>query len=173
MLTVLWMIQVEMLFKIALEEAFALPSSLSDNSPIGFSPADASPEEDLNTNLLDIHGHRLRQMDENGVELMILSLNAPGCQGLFNQAAAEALSASANDCLEDQVMKHPGRFAAFAALSMHDPKQAADELIRCMRARRGFVGALLNDFQSSGRTETQCCSMIIHDTMFSGKWRPS
>ncbi|KAI1617666.1 hypothetical protein EDD36DRAFT_424743 [Exophiala viscosa] len=137
-------------FKIALEEGFALPSSLAQNSPIGFTPANASPEEHLSTNLLDIHGHRLRQMDENGVELMILSLNSAGCQGLSDQTAAETLSSSANDYLEDQVMKNPKRFAAFAALSMHDPKQAADELTRCMTKKKGFVGALLNDFQSSG-----------------------
>jgi 2,3-dihydroxybenzoate decarboxylase len=33
---------------------------------------------------------------------------------------------------------------------MHDPKQAAEELTRCMTKKKGFVGVLLNDFQSSG-----------------------
>src|SRR6266487_2548905 len=47
-------------------------------------------------------------------------------------------------------MKNPSRFTAFAALSMHDPHQAAEELRRCMTEKKGFVGALLNDFQSSG-----------------------
>jgi 2,3-dihydroxybenzoate decarboxylase len=139
-----------MLFKIALEEAFALPSSISQNTPIGFTRDGASPEEDLHTNLLDIHGHRLRQMNENGVELMILSLNAAGCQAIANQANAEALSTTANDFLEKEVLKNPARFAAFAALSMHDPKQAAQELTRCFTEKKGFVGVLLNDFQSSG-----------------------
>ncbi|EON98859.1 putative amidohydrolase family protein [Phaeoacremonium minimum UCRPA7] len=139
-----------MQFKIVFEEAFALPTSLFNNSPIGFTRANASPEEDLNTNLLDIHGHRLRQMDENGVELMILSLNAPGCQAVADPAAAAAMATSANDYLEEQVLKNPSRFAAFAALSMHNPIQAADELRRCMTGKKGFVGALLNDFQSSG-----------------------
>lgn len=85
-----------MLYKIALKEAFALPTSLAENTPIGFTRADASPEEDLNTNLLDIHGHRLRQMDENDVELIILSLNAAGCQGIADPTKAEALSTTAN-----------------------------------------------------------------------------
>jgi 2,3-dihydroxybenzoate decarboxylase len=47
-------------------------------------------------------------------------------------------------------MKNPTRFAAFAAVSMHDPAQAAQELKRCMTEKKGFVGVLLNDFQSSG-----------------------
>lgn len=33
---------------------------------------------------------------------------------------------------------------------MHDPQQAANELTRCMTMKQGFVGVLLNDFQSSG-----------------------
>ncbi|CAK7243541.1 MAG: hypothetical protein STHCBS139747_005066 [Sporothrix thermara] len=139
-----------MLYKIAFEEAFALPSSLAENTPIGFTRADASPEEDLNTNLLDIHGHRLRQMDENGVEMMILSLNAAGCQGIADPVKAAALATAANDYLEAQVAKNPARFAAFAALSMHDAAEAATELERCATQKSGFVGVLLNDFQSSG-----------------------
>ncbi|OAA61046.1 Amidohydrolase 2 [Niveomyces insectorum RCEF 264] len=139
-----------MLYKICFEEAFALPASLEDNKPIGFTRADATPEEDLSTNLLDIHGHRLRQMDENGIELMVLSLNAPGCQGIADPAQAARLATMANDYVADQVAQNPARFAALAALSMHDPAQAAAELERCLTAKTGFVGALLNDFQSSG-----------------------
>ncbi len=33
---------------------------------------------------------------------------------------------------------------------MHDPAQAASELRRCMTEKKGFVGAILNDFQSAG-----------------------
>jgi 2,3-dihydroxybenzoate decarboxylase len=47
------------------------------------------------------------------------------------------------------VAKHPDRFAAFAALSMHDPNQAADELRRAVK-ELGLLGAMLNDFQSAG-----------------------
>jgi len=46
-------------------------------------------------------------------------------------------------------LKHPTRFAAFGALSMHDPKEAAAEATRCVR-ELGFCGVILNDFQSSG-----------------------
>ncbi|CAK7237318.1 hypothetical protein SBRCBS47491_009935 [Sporothrix bragantina] len=120
------------------------------NTPIGFTRADASPEEDLNTNLVDIHGHRLRHMDEIGIELMILSLNTAGCQGITDRAKAEALATAANDYIETHVAKNPTRLAAFVALSMHDPAQAVAELERCMTQKSGFVGVLLNDCQSSG-----------------------
>jgi len=81
---------------------------------------------------------------------MVLSFVSAGCQGITDREKAEAQATLANDRLEIEVMKNPTRFAAFAALSMHDPKQAAEELTRCMTKKQGFVGALLNDFQSSG-----------------------
>lgn len=36
---------------------------------------------------------------------------------------------------------------------MHGPAQAASELRRCMTQKRGFVGCMLNDFQSAGRRQ--------------------
>jgi len=42
---------------------------------------------------------------------------------------------------------NPSRFAAFCALSMHDPQQASEELSRCVKDH-GMVGAMLNDFQN-------------------------
>jgi 2,3-dihydroxybenzoate decarboxylase len=136
-----------MLGKIALEECWTIPEELENNNPAKFMPPGKG--DSLTANLLDIHGQRLQQMDENGVELMVLSFNAAGVQGIANQAAAEVQARLANDRLEVEIMKNPKRFAAFAALSMHDPEQAANELARCMK-KPGFLGALLNDFQSSG-----------------------
>lgn len=40
-------------------------------------------------------------------------------------------------------------YTAFAALSMHNPQQAADELERCVK-EFGFLGSLVNDNQRSG-----------------------
>ncbi len=136
-----------MLGKIALEECWTIPEELENNNPAKFVPANLG--DDLTNNLLDVHGQRLQQMDENGVELMILSFNAAGVQGIADQAKAEAQATLANDRLEAEVARNPKRFAAFAALSMHDPHQAARELERCMK-EKNFLGVLLNDFQSSG-----------------------
>ena len=48
-----------------------------------------------------------------------------------------------------QCAKNPQRFTAFAALSMHSPQAAADELKRAV-LELGLKGALVNDFQSAG-----------------------
>lgn len=51
--------------------------------------------------------------------------------------------------IAEKVKANPSRFAAFAAVSMHDPKQAAQELSRAVM-ELGCVGVMINDFQSSG-----------------------
>jgi len=135
-----------MLGKIALEECWTIPEALENNDPGKFVAAGSGDR--LTRELLDIHDSRLRQMDENGVEFMVLSLVSAGAQGIADPEKAEATLA--NDRLEQEVMKNPTRFAAFAAVSMHDPQQAAEKLAYCMTKRNGFVGVLLNDFQSSG-----------------------
>ena len=148
-----------MLGKIALEECWTIPENTGKNDPMKLAPKGVIGD-DLVANLEDLHGTRLRQMDENGVELMVLSLLAAGAQGISDPSAAEKLASQANDRLGEEVMKNPQRFAAFAALSMHDPKQAGQELRRCMTEKKGFVGALLNDFQSSGEDGN---TMLFYD----------
>lgn len=63
-----------------------------------------------------------------------------------------------NDWVADQIKDHRDRFGAFAALSMHDPQTAADELRRCV-TKYGFHGSLVNDNQ---RTESD--TPIFYDT---------
>jgi len=68
-----------MLGKIALEECWAIPESLTSNDPSKYVAAGSGDR--LTRELLDIHDMRLRQMDENGVDFMVLSLVSPGAQG--------------------------------------------------------------------------------------------
>ncbi|OQU98464.1 hypothetical protein CLAIMM_04249 [Cladophialophora immunda] len=96
----------------------------------------------------DIHGERLRKMDAEGVEYMLLSLTSPGPQGQPEPAVAEKMARDANDWLVRDAAKNPRRFGALAALSMHDAAQAATELRRAVGM--GMFGAILNDFQSTG-----------------------
>ena len=138
-----------MKFKIALEEAWSIPESLEAYNPLTLAPKGVIGG-DLLGNLLDVHDQRLKQMEENDVELMALSLSSPGCQGISDPAKAERLAVVANDKLEAEVIKKPGRFAGFIAVSMHDPAQAGEELRRCMTEKQGFIGVILNDFQASG-----------------------
>ncbi|KAF2872734.1 hypothetical protein BDV95DRAFT_606319 [Massariosphaeria phaeospora] len=140
-----------MLNKIALEEAWSIPDA---GSLGGFEPGSLAPKGviggDLGANLIDVHGTRLQQMDENGVDFMVLSLVSAGPQGVPDKEAAEKLARVANDKLSEEVMKNPKRFAGLASVSMHDPSQASQELRRCWNDLTGFVGVILNDFQSAG-----------------------
>ncbi|KIX09774.1 uncharacterized protein Z518_00855 [Rhinocladiella mackenziei CBS 650.93] len=99
--------------------------------------------------LLDIHDERLRTMDEEGVEFMLFSHTSPGPQGQIDPKIAEGMATRSNDWLSGEVRKNPKRFGALAALSMHDPVQAAKELTRAVK-ELGMFGGLVNDYQSFG-----------------------
>ena len=64
--------------KIALEEHFAVEETLSDSLP--FVPPDYQAE--LKHRLFDFYDKRLGLMDKHGIEMMILSLNAPAIQAI-------------------------------------------------------------------------------------------
>ena len=59
--------------KIGLEEHFAIADTLQDSA--GFLPP--GDWEELSGRLIDPEDRRLREMDANGMETMVLSLNAP------------------------------------------------------------------------------------------------
>jgi 2,3-dihydroxybenzoate decarboxylase len=134
--------------KIALEEHFAIQATLGDSKVFGAQVWDA-----LGPRLLDIQDMRLREMDKHGVEMMILSLNAPAVQAIPDVKRAIAVAREANDVLAEEVRKRPTRFAAFAALPMQDVDAAIAELKRCVK-ELGFVGALVNGFSQAGAPDT-------------------
>lgn len=130
--------------KIALEEHFAIEATLGDSKVFG-----AHVWPDLSHRLLDIQDTRLKQMDRNGVETMILSLNAPAIQAIPDAKKAIEIARQANDVLAAECSKRPDRFAAFAALPMQNPDAAIVELQRCVKDF-GFKGALVNGFSETG-----------------------
>jgi 2,3-dihydroxybenzoate decarboxylase len=130
--------------KIALEEHFAIEPTLGDSQVFG-----AHVWGDLGPRLVDIQDTRLGEMDKFGVEMMILSLNAPAVQAIHDVKTAIAVAKQANDVLAAEVQKRPDRFAAFAALPMQDPDAAITELTRCVK-ELGMVGALVNGFSNIG-----------------------
>jgi hypothetical protein len=77
-----------MIGKIGLEEHFAIPETLQDSA--GFVPGDYWIE--LSRRLLDIQDDRLRQMDDNGMEMMVLSLNAPAVQAISSPLQANKIA---------------------------------------------------------------------------------
>ncbi len=125
--------------KIGLEEHFAIEETLADSK--GFLPDQIWPE--LRDRLLDIQDRRIREMDENGMEMMLLSLNAPVVQAVPDTAKATDLARRANDYLAEEVAKRPDRFQGLAALAMQDPDGASRELERSVK-ELGFKGALVN-----------------------------
>src|SRR5690349_11904295 len=62
--------------KIALEEHFAIPDTLEDSH--GYFPDRVWQE--VKSRVMDIHERRLREMDQNGIELMLLSLMRRRCR---------------------------------------------------------------------------------------------
>ncbi len=130
--------------KIALEEHVAIEATLGDSKVFG-----SHVWPDLSHRLIDVQNTRLREMDKHGIEMMILSLNAPAVQAIHDVNTAIAVARQANDVLADEVRKRPARFAPFAALPMQDPQAATAELIRCIN-ELGFVGALVNGFSQTG-----------------------
>ena len=135
--------------KIGLEEHFAIDDTLNDSK--GFFPDDIWAE--VRERILDLHGRRLRLMDEFGMEMMILSLNAPAIQAIPDAKKANEIARKANDYLAEQVRKRPDRFQALAALPLQDPDLAARELQRCVKDL-GMVGALANGFSQIGDPNT-------------------
>jgi len=130
--------------KIALEEHVGVPETLADSAI--FVPADHWQE--LQARLLDIHERRLRLMDAHGIEMTVLSLNAPTVQAIPEAERAEELARRTNDFLAEQVARRPQRFQAFGALPLQDPERASGELRRCM-LDLGFRGVLVNGFSDA------------------------
>jgi predicted TIM-barrel fold metal-dependent hydrolase len=92
--------------------------------------------------LQDVGSGRIAEMDAAGIDMQVLSLNAPGVEQA-DVAEQVAIARESNDFLTDVVRKNPTRFAAFASLPIATPEQAVDELNRRVR-QQGFKGALIN-----------------------------
>jgi gamma-resorcylate decarboxylase len=148
--------------KIGLEEHFAIAETLQDSK--GFLGDAVWPE--LESRLLDIQEKRLRLMDEHGMELMLLSLNAPAVQAIPDPKRAGDVARRANDFLARETSKRPDRFQGLAALAMQDPDEATRELRRCV-AQLGFRGALVNGFSQVGAPESM---VYLDDARYRGFW---
>ena len=92
--------------------------------------------------LADLGALRLKEMDEAGIDIQVISHGAPSAQKLTGDSAV-ALVRGVNDRLAAACAANPKRFFGFAALPTADPKTAADELERCV-TKHGFKGAMLH-----------------------------
>src|SRR3954463_13728497 len=103
----------------------------------------------LQRKLDDLGALRIREMDEAGIDLQILSENNPATQNLDPEGAV-TLARASNDALHHAVCAYPGRFAGFATLPTPDPKAAADELERAV-TKLGFKGAMVMGLNRGNR----------------------
>ena len=90
-----------------------------------------------------IEKYRLKEMDENGIDIQIMSHGYPAIQGILDAKEAINKAKTMNDDMAEVIQKYPTRFRGFATLPMQNPKAAADELERAVKDL-GMLGALIN-----------------------------
>jgi 5-carboxyvanillate decarboxylase len=108
----------------------------------GFFSGDSEKARAHNRRIQDLDGERLKDMDDSGIDIAVVSLTAPGVQ-LFDPATATSLSERFNDELAEGIARHPDRYVGLAAFSPLDPGNAAKELERAVR-KLGMRGGILN-----------------------------
>src|SRR6516225_2838282 len=101
----------------------------------------------------DLGALRIREMDEAGIDLQVLSHSIPGLQAV-DAEAGPPLARRTNDRLYEAVQRHPDRFSAFAVLPTANPRAAADELERAV-TQLGFKGAMVNGMPKSRLSRRQ------------------
>lgn len=143
--------------KIALEEAVGSPCFEAHNTyPVrpmiqGIEALPFSQEflQDISFRLNDVEA-RIQSMDQSGISYSIVSLTAPGIEGVADAATAARFSRETNDAMHrDYVERYPHRFGFFACVAMHNPQNAAEELERAVTVL-GAKGVLINGFTDVG-----------------------
>ncbi|MCX6469017.1 MAG: amidohydrolase family protein [Corynebacteriales bacterium] len=118
------------------EIAQAWAADAGPDTARGMAIPGAQPEK-----LFDLGRARIADMDDQGVDVQVLSVTTPGVQNL-DAARAVPLAAAANDTVAEVVAEHPDRFDGLATLPTPDPRAAADELRRAV-SEKGHLGAMI------------------------------
>jgi predicted TIM-barrel fold metal-dependent hydrolase len=108
--------------------------------------------------LEDIGDARIAAMDEQGIDVQVLSL-APPATGPLAAPDAVSLSRELNDIAAAAVGRHPSRLRAMSTLPMAQPSAVAGELERA--ASLGFVGTMVY-----GRTGERTLDDPAYDDLF-------
>src|SRR5262245_35414155 len=107
-----------------------------------FVGAEGVRDPEMLRRLYDLGEVRLKEMDEAGVDVQVLSHGAPSAQKLTGDDAP-AIVERVNDRLAAFVKTKPDRFAAFGALPTCNPVASANELERVV-TKHGFKGAMIH-----------------------------
>lgn len=97
---------------------------------------------DVERRLFDLGELRLREMDEAGIDVQVLSHGAPGTQKM-DAAASTRMARQTNDRLARFISTNSKRFSGLALLPTPDPTAAADELDRSVTTL-GLKGAMIH-----------------------------
>ncbi|MBW1775551.1 MAG: amidohydrolase [Deltaproteobacteria bacterium] len=149
--------------RIAVEEHFSTPDYISyirsredypktgtvkgkgkkDLDVVWFSPDFYMPTcAEFGKKLVDVAEIRLRDMEENGIDMQVLSLSVPGPDAFDAPTGAE-IARKTNDVLYKIIKEYPEKFAGLAAVAPQDPAVAADELERAVNDL-GMRGTKIN-----------------------------
>ena len=133
---------------VALEEHFTIPSAVSKISDeakakrgfvartvgaTGYNPLTLLP---------DLGEVRLKSMDDNGIDVQVLSISGPGAELMEGQVGID-IARGVNDGLKEAMKQHPKRYEGFAHMPLRTPDVSARELERCVK-QLGFCGAVVN-----------------------------
>ncbi|MCT7374121.1 amidohydrolase family protein [Chelativorans salis] len=108
----------------------------------GFFSGASEKAQAHNRRIQDLGEERIRDMDDSGIDIQVVSLTSPGVQ-IFDPATATSLAERFNDELAEGIARHPDRFVGLAAFSPLDPANAAKELERSVK-KLGLRGGILN-----------------------------
>jgi len=89
----------------------------------------------------DLGEGRIRDMDDAGVSMQILSMSYPSVE-LFEPDEVTSLCKDINDEIYEIIKKYPDRFVSFATIGAQNPAGAAAELERAV-TKLGMKGALI------------------------------
>lgn len=102
----------------------------------------------LRDRFVDLPDGRLREMDQTGLDMHVLSLGSPGVQ-LFRADVATEMARTTNDFMAEVIRGHPTRFAGLAAFAPQDPAGAAKEMERAVNTLK-LNGFLVNSYTDDG-----------------------
>ena len=149
-------------FKIATEEAFAIPEQMDAQRELVASTQEYDPDLFLwriqtdpsgpvHNKLIDLYDMRMKQMDEYGVDMHLLALTSTGVQMMAPDRAA-AVAEIGNDRLASEIQRHPDRFCGLATIPVQDPARAIKE------AERAITKLKLNGIMINSHTNGEYLS---------------
>lgn len=126
--------------KIAVEEHYYTEEFL--NLVHARTDFNGAPPADKAAKVVEYGEGRIKEMDECGVDMQVLSLSYPALEP-FKKADAVEVAKMMNDVTSEAVKRHPDRFAGYCSIPLQDPEAAVDELERAV-TKLGLEAAMVN-----------------------------